>query len=281
MKLSVSMLCSYLYCPRKLFLQKVLALEEPPKESLVLGALRHEIYDFINQSEESIVSSIKERAQYTQLLSIYKDHYTKILREKIIKNKSKIKEVNLDIVDVFKKTWPLILNEAEIRSNNIFNFIQKYNLYGKELWEKLTPKIISELSVSSEILQLKGIIDRIEVYENSYVPIELKTGKMPKDGVWPNHRIQIAAYAMLLEEKFQTKVKDGFINYLDAKESRRIAINPFMKEEIIQLISEIQILLKNSYPPKYCENRNKCANCGIKETCYDESEVSALLSEIR
>ncbi|MDP3765329.1 MAG: CRISPR-associated protein Cas4, partial [Nanoarchaeota archaeon] len=119
------------------------------------------------------------------------------------------------------------------------------------------------------------------VYENSYVPIELKTGKMPKDGVWPNHRIQIAAYAMLLEEKFQTKVKDGFINYLDAKESRRIAINPFMREEIIQLISEIQILLKNSYPPKYCENRNKCANCGIKETCYDEAEVSTLLSEIR
>lgn len=279
MKISVTMLGSYLYCPRKLFLQQVLALEEPPKESLVLGSLRHEIYNFINISEESIVSSIREKAQYAQLLSIYKSRYSVVLREKVIKNKPKLREVNLDIVDVFKKTWPLILNEAELRSNNIFNFMQRYNLYGKELWEKLTPKIISELSISSETLQLKGIIDRIEVYENGYTPIELKTGKMPKDGVWPSHRIQIAAYAMLLEERFKTQVKEGFINYLDAKETRHIAINPFMKEEIAQLINEIQILLKNSYPPKYCENRNKCASCGLRETCYNEEELDTLLSE--
>ena len=55
MKISVSMLSSYIYCPRKLFLQKVLAVEEPPKESLVLGTLRHEIYDFINQNTIFII----------------------------------------------------------------------------------------------------------------------------------------------------------------------------------------------------------------------------------
>src|SRR3989344_4925428 len=112
MKISVSMLSSYLYCPRKLFLQQVLAIEEPPKESLVLGSLRHEIYDFINQTEEKIVVSIKEKIQYNELLLAYKKFYSKALREKVIKNKSRIKEVNLDIVGVFKKTWPLILGEA-------------------------------------------------------------------------------------------------------------------------------------------------------------------------
>src|SRR3990167_10886369 len=240
MKISVSMLSTYLYCPRMLFLQKVLAVEEPPKESLVLGSLRHEIYDFINKSEQKIVSSIMEKMQYIQLLGAYKSHYSKILKEKIIQNKPKIREVNLNIVDVFKKTWPLILNEAELRAKNIFDFVVKHNVYGNELWEKLTPKIISEKSVESEKLQLKGIIDRIEVYENSYVPIELKTGKMPKEGVWPGHRIQIAAYALLLEEKFKTSVKEGFIYYMDAKESRHIAINPFMKEEIVGLVREVQ-----------------------------------------
>src|SRR3989338_1251858 len=116
MKISVSMLSSYLFCPRKLFLQKVLALEEPPKESLVLGSLRHEIYDFINQAEERIVSSIKEKILHEELISVYKIFYSRALMERIIKNKSKIKEVNLDIVDVFKKTWPLILGEAETRA---------------------------------------------------------------------------------------------------------------------------------------------------------------------
>lgn len=281
MKISVSALSSYLYCPRKLFLQKILALEEPPKESLVLGTLRHEIYDFINQSEERIITSIKEKTQYSELINLYKSFYSKALREKIIKNKSRIKEVNLDIVDVFKRTWPLILGEAETRAKNIFDFTQEYKVYGQELWEKLTPKIISELRVTSDELQLRGIIDRIEVYENGCVPVELKTGKMPKEGVWPGHRIQIIAYALLAEEKFNTKVKEGFVHYLDAKEIRHITINPFMKEEIINLIKEVQELLKNQQPPGYCENKNKCTNCGLKETCYNEAEVSTLLSEIK
>ena len=280
MKISVSMLSSYLFCSRKLFLQKILALEEPPKESLVLGTLRHEIYDFVNQSEERIVASIKEKTQYTELINLYKNFYSRALREKIIKNKSRIKSVNLDIVDVFKRTWPLILGEAETRAKNIFNFTQEYKVYGQELWEKLTPKIISELRVTSNGLQLKGIIDRIEVYETGCVPVELKTGKMPKEGVWPGHRIQIIAYALLAEEKFKTKVKEGFVHYLDAKETRHIAINPFMKEEIMNLTKEVQELLENKQPPGYCENKNKCTNCGLRETCYDEAEVSTLLSEL-
>lgn len=275
------MLSSYLYCPRKLFLQRVLAVEEPPKESLVLGSLRHEIYDFINRSEERIVTSIKEKTDYQRLMSTYKTFYSRILREKIIKNKSRIKEVNLDIVDVFKRTWPLILNEAEIRSKNILDFIQKYNIYGKGLWEKLTPKIISEQRVESDQLQLKGIVDRIEVYETGYVPIELKTGKMPKQGVWPGHKIQIVAYAMLLEEAFKTKVKEGFVRYLDADETRQIAINPFMKEEIINLVREVQNLLKSQNLPNYCKNKNKCTKCGVRETCYNEQKVTTLLSEIQ
>ena len=281
MKISVSMLSAYLFCSRKLFLQQVLALKEPPKESTILGSLRHEIYDFINRSEEKIVTTIKEKIQYNELIKTYKSFYSKALREKIIKNKSRIKEVNLDIVDVFKKTWPLILDEAEIRAKNIFDFIQKYNVYGHDLWEKLTPKIISEIWVDSDKLQLKGIIDKVEIYENGYVPIELKTGKMPKEGVWPGHKVQIAAYSMLIEEKFKTEVKEGFVNYLDAKQTRHIAINPFMRQEILDLVKEVQEMLKSHDLPNYCENKNKCINCGLRETCYNEQEVSTLLSKLQ
>ena len=281
MKISVSMLSAYLFCSRKLFLQQVLALKEPPKESTILGSLRHEIYDFINRSEEKIVTTIKEKIQYNELIKTYKSFYSKALREKIIKNKSRIKEVNLDIVDVFKKTWPLILDEAEIRAKNIFDFIQKYNIYGHDLWEKLTPKIISEIWVDSDKLQLKGIIDKVEIYENGYVPIELKTGKMPKEGVWPGHKVQIAAYSMLIEEKFKTEVKEGFVNYLDAKQTRHIAINPFMRQEILDLVKEVQEILKSHDLPNYCKNKNKCVNCGLRETCYNEEEVSTLLSKLQ
>jgi len=281
MKISVSMLSAYLYCPRKLFLQRILRVEEIPKESIVLGSIRHEVYDFINKAEESIVRKITEKIDYGRLKEIYKQAYINKVREAIIKNKSRIKEVNLEMTGIFRKTWPYIMAEAEERATNIFNFITEHNIYGKELWEKLTPKILSEISIESDTLQLKGIIDKIEVHNERYVPIELKTGKMPKEGIWPGHKIQVVAYALMLEERYNTEVKEAFVHYLDSKERRHIGINPFMKEEIIGLVREIQELLEKKSLPEYCQNRNKCTNCGIRDICYNEQEVDALMSGIQ
>jgi CRISPR-associated protein Cas4 len=184
----------------------------------------------------------------------------------------------MDTVSVFKRTWPYIMHEVEERSRNIHLFMLENKVYGNELWEKLTPKILSELKVESESLQLRGIVDRVEIYERGYVPIELKTGKMPKEGMWPGHRIQIAAYTLLLEEKFNKEIKECFVNYLDAGARRQLTMNPFMKEEIIELVNEIQNLLEKKNIPTYTENRNKCVNCGLKERCHDEEEVRTLIT---
>ncbi len=272
MIISVSMLSSYLYCARKLFLQKILDVEEPPKESLVLGSIRHEVYDYINKEEEEIVSSITKKMDYDSLKELYKKSYVQKVREIIIKNRLRMRQANLGIMDAFKRTWPYILEESEVRSKNIFEFIQKNNVYGSELWEKLTPKIISEMRVTSKSLQLRGIIDRVEMYEDGYVPVELKTGKMPREGMWPGHRIQIAAYALLLGEKLNTEIKEGFVHYLDTNEKRHLTINPFLKEEIINLVKNIQTLMERQEIVDFCENKNKCVGCGVKEICYDIGE---------
>ena len=277
MKISVSLLSSYLYCSRKLFLQKVLMLEEPPKESLVLGSIRHETYDKINKNEENIVASITKKLLFEDIEKVYKTEYLKILRKSIADNKKRLEGVNLNMLDAYKKSFPFIMEESQLRASNIFNFIEKNGIYGDELWQKLTPKILSELRVESEELRLKGIIDQVHVYENNYVPFELKTGKMPQEGVWPGHRVQIAAYSLLLQEKFQKPVKEGFVYYLDSKEKRHITINPYMKEEIKQLVDDVIALMESKELPDFCNNENKCRKCGLRQTCYNEEEVSSLL----
>ena len=277
MKISVSLLSSYLYCSRKLFLEKVLLLEEPPKESLVMGTIRHETYDNINKKEEEIVTSIIKKLSLEELQNIYKQKYLQILRKALANNKKRLDEVNINMLQAYKKSFPFILEESSIRATNIFNFMEANNIFGEELWQKLTPKIISELRIVSEELKLKGIIDQVHVYETEYVPFELKTGKMPKDGVWPSHRIQIAAYSLLLQEKFNKPIKEGFVFYLDSKEKRHIAINPFMKEEVKQIVNEVISLLESKELPDFCNNENKCRSCGLKATCYNEEEVSNLL----
>ena len=277
MKISVSLLSSYLYCSRKLFLEKVLLLEEPPKESIVMGSIRHETYDNINKKEEEIVTSITEKHDSEHIQALYKQRYLQILRKAIASNKKRLEEVNINMLEAYRKSFPFIMEESSVRSDNIVNFIKSNNVFGEELWQKLTPKIISELRVESDELKLKGIIDKVHVYDNEYVPFELKTGRTPSDGVWPSHRIQIAAYSLLLQEKFNKQVKGGFVVYLDTKEKRHIAINPFMKQEIRQLVDEVIALLESKELPDFCNNENKCKKCGLKQTCYNEEEVNNLL----
>ena len=277
MKISVSLLSTYLYCSRKLFLEKVLLLEEPPKESIVMGSIRHETYDNINKKEEEIVTSITKRMDLEDIKALYKQKYLQILRKEVANNKKRLEEVNINMLDAYKKSFSFIIEESGMRANNIFSFIEANKVFGKELWEKLTPKIISELRVDSDELKLRGIIDQVHVYDNAYVPFELKTGRTPSDGVWPNHRIQIAAYSLLLQEHFNKPIKEAFVVYLDSKEKRHIAINPFMREEVKQIVDKIIALLESKELPDYCDNENKCRKCGLRQTCYNEEEVNNLL----
>jgi CRISPR-associated protein Cas4 len=250
------MLSSYEYCKRKLFLNYVLKFFEPVKKSTSLGTIRHETYDGINKAEESLVKSIKQRLKKEEILDIYKQKYSEILRKVIRKNKRNLEELKIELGEVFKNVWPLILEESETRASYLFEFIQMNNVYGDELWEKLTPKIHSEVRIESEKLNLKGIIDQLEIYKSGIVPVELKTGSMPNEGVWPGHRLQIAAYALLAQEHFKQEVKEGFVLYLDQKERRHIAMNPFMIEEIKDLIKKIDNLLSSKQLPEIVSNRH-------------------------
>src|SRR3989344_4431069 len=240
MKISVSLLSSYLYCSRKLFLEKVLLLKEPPKESLVLGSIRHETYDNINKAEELIVTSIAKKTPLAGLEVMYRQKYLQILRQAIANNRQRLEDVNLSMLDAYRRS------SAFIR-------------------------------VESETLRLKGIIDQVHVYNGEYVPFELKTGRAPNDGVWPSHRVQLAAYSLLLQEHFKKPIKEGFVVYLDTKEKRHIAVNPYMKEEVTQIVNDILALLESRELPDFCHNENKCRKCGLKSTCYNEEEVSNLL----
>lgn len=269
MKIAVSFLSAYLYCQRKLFLSQVLMLEEPPKESMVMGSIKHEFYDKINRKEEEIVKSITKKETLSNLQSIYRQKYRGILLEALLSSKRKLDKLNISVPDAYKKSYQLIAEESSTRAGNVFNFIGATNLLGEELWQRLTPKIISEMRLESDSLKLTGIVDQVHVHGNDYVPYELKTGKAPKEGIWPSHRIQIAAYSLLLQERLGRQIKEGFVFYTDSKEKRNIAINPFMKEEVMQTTNSVIKLLESKEAPELCDNINKCAKCSLSRICHN------------
>ena len=67
---------------------------------------------------------------------------------------------------------------------------------------------------------------------------------MPERGLWPGHKIQLGAYLLLLEEKANKPIEEGFVRYLDSNETRQLTMNPFLRGEIIELIGKVNTLLK-------------------------------------
>ncbi len=279
MHISVTLLSSYLYCSRKVFLEKVLKLVEPPKESLVLGTLRHHFYDAANAVEQELVSGITKEWGFSEILASYQAAYQKIIAEIIQKNNAALDLVSITLKDAADHLTPHCISEAHTRAENVNRFIIQHGVYGQKLWEILTPKIQSEIKITSEKLGLTGVIDQLHVYNHGKVPFELKTGRMPQEGVWPGHRIQLVAYALLVEEHFNEPVKEGYVRYLDFHATRPIMINPLMKEEIIGLAKEVRALLTSHQLPDFCENKNKCASCGLRATCHDSQKMAGLMNQ--
>jgi len=281
--ISVSLLSSYEYCPRKLFLEQVLKLVAIPREAVVKGSIRHEVHDRTNKAEENFVKSIKQEMNYNELIDKYKKLHSDILRQSIVKNKSKLTELKMSMTDFFKETWPLVLQESQHRALNLNEFIKKNKVFGEELWRQLSPKIESEYYVESEDLLLKGVIDQLEVYDNKLVrevvPYELKTGSAPKTGVWPGHKLQTGAYVMLLE-KNKLFVRDAFVKYLDINEIRPVVMNPFLEKKVIETRDKVLELFKSKDIPVICESQNKCSSCALKEHCYNEKFIKEKLSLI-
>ncbi len=281
MKLAVSLLSSYLYCPRKVFLQKVLKLREPLRQPLILGTIRHQAVETACGAEEELVLSIGRDADSGEVNRLYVEHYASMLRGTIIKHLSSLDALGISPSDAYSHSFPSLLQEATFRAENTYSFFEKTKLIGHELWERLTPKIRSEVRIESDELQLVGIIDQVHDYGTHAVPVELKTGKMPKDGVWPGHRIQAAAYALMLEGAQGKRVPQAVVHYLDGNEKRGVVLNPFMREEIVGLVEEIKQLLDNTILPEYCHSVQKCAACGLKKECYNPKLMQSLLISVR
>ncbi len=168
----------------------------------------------------------------------------------------------------------MIEKEAEFRAGKIFEFIEKTGFLGDELWENITPKIKPEYRINSEALGLKGVIDELEVHPAFFVPNELKTGKAPDEGVWPGHKIQVGAYAMLLEEKFNVPITKAVVRYLDTNSEREVIVNPFLKQEVLELVKKVNLMLNSAEIPEFADNENKCKSCDLKDVCYDEKLIN-------
>jgi CRISPR-associated protein Cas4 len=249
--ISVTDLSSYLFCPRLFYRERVMGMVRL-NAAMAIGSVRHNFHDLANKDEEQIILRLAAPGVSDETLAAYSDAYKRFVYDAIRRNFDLLSQFDIPEDEMAQKMMPLALAEAAERAGNVSSFAQRSLLSGKELWQALSPKIFSELKVKSTALKLKGVVDRIEISEGIVLPIELKTGKMPKEGVWPSHRVQAAAYMMLLQEKYQMPVQKAIVRYLDHHVDKPVSLNEYMELEVKELTEKVIELLKSELMPEPC-----------------------------
>jgi len=125
------------------------------------------------------------------------------------------------------------------------------------------------VNLCSPALNLKGTIDLLIKTGREYIPIEYKNTLSDKGRPWPDHKYQLVAYALLIDENYKTKVKRGYINYIPEEKIIKIDITPTMKTYVKRIISRIIKIISEEKMPKLNVAKNKCTGgCGFKYICF-------------
>ena len=272
--LSVTDLTSYMYCSRKLYYNKTLGIREKPSIVGIKGTIKHAVFEDAGRQDKEIICALTDRDSLENFEMKYRAVYYKVLLFHIQRMKKELEFQGLKTLVVYQEIWPFFLQEAKEKSIYFFDLAQEKKLYGEALWLAL-PKGVPELKIISQKLELIGIIDRVEVGD-TFVPIEIKTGSAPKEGVWKENMIQLGAYMLLLSEHYGKEITEGYIEYRAVNERRKVLMNPFLKDEILELIQKVQMTLNSKELPEKTKDTRKCDSCGIREICYSKSAEKAL-----
>jgi CRISPR-associated exonuclease Cas4 len=118
----------------------------------------------------------------------------------------------------------------------------------------------------SERLGLEGILDLHIVTPAGCYPVEFKH-TLQRSAL--NHKYQLTAYAMLLEEHYRRPVRYGFLYLMPREEIRDLEITPVMRSFTRRLCEKIRDIVRREYFPPPPGNRGRCVDCEYRNFCAD------------
>lgn len=123
-----------------------------------------------------------------------------------------------------------------------------------------------DVSLRSERLGLAGKLDMVILGEDEVVPVDFKHGTARPGR---NHRYQLTAYALLVEEAWHKPVRRGFIGLIPLREAVPVAITPLMREEVRRELARAQGMIAREEMPPPTRMRGRCRDCEFRRWCND------------
>ncbi|MGH2600603.1 MAG: CRISPR-associated protein Cas4, partial [Dehalococcoidia bacterium] len=129
--------------------------------------------------------------------------------------------------------------------------------------------------LASERLGLTGTVDAVRQREGEWVPYEHKRGRARRGTggepeAWPSDRLQVTAYALLLEEELGRPVPEGRVRYHAENATVRVPIDAAARDALGRAMARAQALREQVERPPVAENPNLCTHCSLAPVCLPE-----------
>ena len=164
----------------------------------------------------------------------------------------------------FLATWQL---QNSLRAEN--QMIASREKAGLEEGAEL---VYSDDDKSSDLLMddvsgLRGRPDQIVIIDGEFVPVEQKTGKVPKKP-HQSHRLQLLAYISLVETNTSKSPPYGVLRYGN-EDIHQVYWDQHTKQHLRESIIEVQRLMVEGGAQRNHEREGKCRSCSRRYACSD------------
>lgn len=127
-------------------------------------------------------------------------------------------------------------------------------------------RIDCNVDLFSERLGLSGRLDMLIQWGAGRYPVEIKFTRGPAR---LNHRLQLAGYAMLLEDAFGVPVPHGYVVRLPDDAVDRIDIDGPLRELAAKTIQALRRTIRQESMPAANPLLARCADCEYRRFCGD------------
>ncbi len=130
--------------------------------------------------------------------------------------------------------------------------------------EEKSPKLFV-----SESYGLRGRPDYVLFIGEHHIPVELKTGRVPKGPLF-SHILQVAAYCMLVEEEFGTPPPHGVLRYGSVE--NEIEYDESLKQLVVTKLNDMRSLMRTKDVHRNHNKPGKCRYCSRRAICPEKLE---------
>jgi len=122
-----------------------------------------------------------------------------------------------------------------------------------------------ERPLFSSRLQLAGKPDYLVRAEGGYVPVEVKSGRAPREGAHAAHIYQLAAYCALVAEAYGVRPTHGLIKYAD----KIVAVDytAQLERELRAILDDLRADGEADDVARSHSSAARCRACGFREVC--------------